>query len=495
MSSAFLAGLVSAWSLTQIGLGLYFMLAYLVGRREREFFLFSLMCFSFSVASIGVAIDYVAIGSRATSDFVTYAGLIFVSAFNVHFALEFAKTERRRQIAVVLYALVAVFEVLLFSDHFFSSYRTITVELWGSRVSHGIGRPTLAAKLWYMVGSIEAAAAITLLVRAYRAGRREALSSLVGVTLCVPAIGNDLLMAVGKLNSLSLLPHAFLMYAFGVSGTLLLRYRVAAGELEHTATSLHKTTEELRHSYAELKLVQDELVRKKQLAAVGELAAAIAHEVRNPLAVIVNAVAGLRRTGLRDADRSTLLNIVEEEAGRLNRLVTDLLRFARPVEVKRSPVSLLELANRTRGVIGDDYEIAVSIAEDPEIQTVWVDPNLFRLVFDNLVSNACQSMRDGGRVEIGVQRANLEEKLAARIEIRDQGHGMDAQVRKRALDPFFTTRPSGTGLGLPIVQRIVEAHGGELTIESSEGRGTTVCLTVPVMKPERTDADGKQEVA
>jgi signal transduction histidine kinase len=498
--NGFLGGVVVAWSLTQLALGVYFTLAYFVGRREREFFLFSLLCYAFSVASIGIAIDYLAnsIEARAYGDVITPGALIFAAAFNVHFAMEFAQVAWRKRASMLLYVLVAVFLALLLNGNFFSHYRVVEVYVLGTRVVHGLGHPKLAAMLFFGVAMLETVAAITLLLRAYRAGRREALSSLVGVILCVPAMGNDLLMATGVIDSLSLMPHAFPLYAFGVAGTLLLRYRVAAGELQQTANSLRDTSDQLRHSYAELKLVQDELVRKKQLAAVGELAAAIAHEVRNPLAVIVNAVAGLRRTGLREDDRATLLNIVEEESGRLNRLVTDLLRFARPVEVKRSPVSLLELANRTRGVVGDDYEVRVSIEEDPEIQTVWVDPNLFRLVFDNLVSNACQSMKDGGSVEIEVRRGELEGQLAAHVEIKDSGHGMDPQVRKRALDPFFTTRPSGTGLGLPIVQRIVEAHGGQLEIESGEGQGTTVTLEIPVSKPTNTDgarSDGKQKVA
>lgn len=498
--NGFLGGVVAAWSMTQVGLGVYFTLAYFVGRREREFFLFSLLCFAFSVASMGIAIDYLStdVATRAFADVMTHAALIFAAAFNVHFAMEFAQVEWRKRAALLLYVLVAVFEALLLNGNFFSVYRVIQVELWGGRLTHGLGEPLLSAQLFHVVALLEAVAAIVLLVRAYRAGRREAVSSLFGVVVCVPAIGNDLMMAFGAVDSLSLMPHAFPLYAFGVAGTLLLRYRVAAGELQQTASSLRETTDQLRHSYAELKLVQDELVRKKQLAAVGELAAAIAHEVRNPLAVIVNAVAGLRRTGLHENDRATLLNIVEEEAGRLNRLVTDLLRFARPVEVKRSPVSLLELANRTRGVVGDDYEVRVNIEEDTEIQTVWVDPNLFRLVFDNLVSNACQSMKDGGRVEIDVRRGELRGEVAANIQIRDFGHGMDPQVRKRALDPFFTTRPSGTGLGLPIVQRIVEAHGGELAIDSGEGQGTTVKLLIPISKPtvpDSTRSENRQKVA
>jgi signal transduction histidine kinase len=498
--NGFLGGILVAWSLTQFALGVYFTLAYFVGRREREFFLFSLLCFAFSVASIGIAVDYLAnsLEMRAFGDVVTPGALIFAAAFNVHFAMEFAQVEWRKRAAILLYVLVGVFSVLLLNGNFFSDYRVIEVPLFESKVVHGLGNPKLAAKLFFGVALLEAIAAITLLIRAYRAGRREALSSLLGVVLCVPAMGNDLAMASGSIESLSLMPHAFPLYAFGVAGTLLLRYRVAAGELLQTASSLRETSDELRHSYAELKLVQDELVRKKQLAAVGELAAAIAHEVRNPLAVIVNAVAGLRRTGLHENDRATLLNIVEEESGRLNRLVTDLLRFARPVEVKRSPVSLLELANRTRGVVGDDYEIRVTIEDDVEIQTVWVDPNLFRLVFDNLVANACQSMKDGGRVEIEVRRGELGGQLAAHVEIKDTGHGMDPQVKKRALDPFFTTRPSGTGLGLPIVQRIVEAHGGQLEISSGEGQGTTVILEIPIARPQPSDtnrSEGKQKVA
>ena len=230
--------------------------------------------------------------------------------------------------------------------------------------------------------------------------------------------------------------------------------------------------------------MQSELVTKNQLAAVGELAAAIAHEVRNPLAIIVNAVAGLRRVTGSEEDRSTLLGIVDEEAARLNRLVTDLLRFARPVSVKRSPVSLGELAKRSRSQIMDGHEIVVSLAADPEIQTVWVDPNLFRLVFDNLEQNACQSMQGGGRVDIVVTRGELSNGGAAvSIQIKDHGHGMEPEVRERALDPFFTTRPSGTGLGLPIVQRIVDAHGGELVIESQEGAGTSITLFLPLGEP------------
>jgi signal transduction histidine kinase len=121
--------------------------------------------------------------------------------------------------------------------------------------------------------------------------------------------------------------------------------------------------------------------------------------------------------------------------------------------------------------------------DDPELQTVWVDPSLFRLVFDNLVENACQAMKSGGTVQILVHRGQLRGEPAVRIEIADSGQGMEQGVRERALDPFFTTRPSGTGLGLPIVHRIIEAHGGEIHLDSEEGQGTTVTLLLPLGPP------------
>jgi len=216
---------------------------------------------------------------------------------------------------------------------------------------------------------------------------------------------------------------------------------------------------------------------------VGELAAAIAHEVRNPLAVIVNAVAGLRRSSLRQEDRVTLLDIIEEEAGRLNRLVGDLLRFARPFSVSRQRVSLVEMANRFNDAPESQPSVDVRVDGAPDAEMVWVDPNLFRLVFDHLISNARQAMREGGTVDVRIRKDEIAAEPGVRIEIADSGHGMPADVRRRALDPFFTTRPSGTGLGLPIVQRIVEAHGGWLGIESAEGVGTTVTLHFPIAQP------------
>ncbi len=486
----YLSGLLTAWAAAQLGLSVFFMLAYFWGRRELEYFIFSLLCLSLSLSTAGVASDYAQteLQARLLADQITHSGMILAAAFNLHFSLCFVRSSTAQSRAGWLYVVAGAYLVALWSGAWWRGEppQLFDAYLFGQKVVHMTNEATWLGKSFYVVGSLETAVAAAVLASAYRDGQREVGSAIIGIVCILPAVGNDGALALGVIdNAVPLLPHAFLLYAFGVAGTLLLRYRVGKDELEQAARSLQEKSEELRHSYAELRLVQNELVTKKQMAAVGELAAAIAHEVRNPLAVIVNAVAGLRRSAVRDEDRTMLLGIVDEEAARLNRLVTDLLRFARPVSVKRSPVSLLELANRSRSsAMLDGHQIHVQMDDDPALQTVWVDPSLFRLVFDNLVENACQAMKTGGTVQIVVQRGQLRGEPAVRIEISDSGQGMEQGVRERALHPFFTTRPSGTGLGLPIVHRIVEAHGGEIQLDSAEGHGTTVTLLLPLGPPE-----------
>jgi signal transduction histidine kinase len=284
-------------------------------------------------------------------------------------------------------------------------------------------------------------------------------------------------------------PHAATVYAGSLAVVLALRYRALLLGVRATDHEYQQCLYELAATQSTLERVQRELGTKKQLAAVGELAAAIAHEVRNPLAIIMNATAGLRRPTLGSEDRTTLLSILDEEAARLNRLVTDLLSFARPVIIKRSSVSIVELARRAEGRLEDKHRLSISVPDRPGLKYVEADANLLRLVFDNLVSNAFQAMPDGGELQIVVSEESLGDTPFVRIDIIDSGHGMDEQVLARATDPFYTTRPSGTGLGLPIVQRIVEAHGGQIEIQSSVGQGAKVSLFLPAQTPP-TSAEG-----
>jgi signal transduction histidine kinase len=242
---------------------------------------------------------------------------------------------------------------------------------------------------------------------------------------------------------------------------------------------LHVRTRELRSSREELLATRETLSSREQLAAVGELAAVVAHEVRNPLAILGNAVAGLRKDNIAATDRATLLEIIDSEATRLNRIVTDLLSFSRPVTLQRGSVQLNDLIDRALKLASTRTEVNVDQQMLLPSARVWADSNLLRQVFDNLIDNAIQAMESGGTLTVRVRLADTEEDEGIAVDIIDTGEGMDAAVRRRAKDPFFTTRPSGTGLGLAIVDRIVDAHGGRLEIDSRAGEGTKVTVHLP----------------
>lgn len=484
MSASFLSGALAAWTIAYAAVALFYVFSYVWGRREREYLLFGMVMGSLAVMSGGVSILYTdsegILGGR-----LAMTGALFASSFQLHFALRYA--ERARAWNVVLAHSLAA---------------GITLWAWvsgwglerGSPIPHTVPDVVLRNEPWLDSAFCAACLAATvvslgLLFRAYRKGRKEALLLLGSMLIIAVAVLHDASVILSPDSAVVKLyiPHVVWIYVVAMTATLLIRYRGTEGRLAETAQSLRTRTEELRRSHAELVKIQGELVRKEQLAAVGELAASIAHEVRNPLAVIVNATAGLRRRTLPENDRETLLSIIDEETERLNRLVAELLRFARPVTAKRSAVSLLELCQEVQRSRPQGYDVLVSIPDSPDLETIWVDPGLFRLVLDNLVANACQAMRAGGAVTIDVSHGQFEDgRPAVCIDITDAGHGMEATVLRRATHPFFTTRPSGTGLGLPIVLRIVEAHGGELRLRSEPGHGTTATLRIPSNGAGRT---------
>lgn len=260
------------------------------------------------------------------------------------------------------------------------------------------------------------------------------------------------------------------------SGVVLLR-RFAASAMELSAQSAA-----LEDSYEQLRRTQEVLVRKQQLAAVGELSAVIAHEVRNPLAILKNAVSGLRQRALGLEDRRVLLGIVNEETDRLARLVRDLLAYARPLSPTRAPTKLRELVERawsdarlakTRGESVLDLDIGSGLA-------VMVDREYASYAIVNVMDNALAAMGGHGTLTVRASAIVLGAGgPGVALEIIDDGPGMDAQVLGKAREPFFTTRPSGTGLGLAIVERVMRGHDGSIEITSAPSQGTSVRLLFP----------------
>ena len=226
---------------------------------------------------------------------------------------------------------------------------------------------------------------------------------------------------------------------------------------------------------------------RDRLAAVGEMAAAIAHEVKNPLAGI-EVMAGLLRRKIPDApDAQSLLTDIISEAKMANAIVQEVLEFVRPIrlqvehtgvaEAVQSAVQLADTKAR-RGRI--DVEIDVP-AELPQIHG---DQHQLTQLFTNLLMNAYEAMNGSGRVTVKAVTVRIEDgaegREAVRVELADEGPGMPQDVAEHVFDPFFTTKPQGSGLGLAIVRKIVDAHDGTIDLRTAPGRGTLIRVTLPV---------------
>ena len=227
--------------------------------------------------------------------------------------------------------------------------------------------------------------------------------------------------------------------------------------------------EALRSSYAELARAQNELIDRERLAALGELSASIAHEVRNPLGVIFNSVGSLRRIVKPQGDAALLLDIIGEEADRLNRMVGDLLDYSRPVQPALQPVPLrplfeeaIESARQQTGDGAKRVAVTVRVAEDAA--TVRADARLLRQALVNLFLNAYQAMPRTGRLEVRASRSTIDSRPFAEIVVQDSGPGILPDMVDKIFKPFFTTKATGTGLGLAVVRRIVEHHGGTIEL-------------------------------
>jgi signal transduction histidine kinase len=238
-----------------------------------------------------------------------------------------------------------------------------------------------------------------------------------------------------------------------------------------------------------LKLVESRLTieRQEKLASLGVLAAGVAHEIRNPLTAIKARVFTLKKAV---GDQSTALKdayVIEREIGRLERIVRNVLLFARPAEPKRQPISALVLLRDVADLMGAQLEkssITLTVAASADA-TIRGDPEQLKQVLLNLVRNAAESIGERGQITLCLhtERTSLDGRLldAAILEVVDTGKGIPQEVQKRLFDPFYTTKAAGTGLGLPIAARIVEQHEGALRYKTEMGRGTTFGIALPLI--------------
>lgn len=274
----------------------------------------------------------------------------------------------------------------------------------------------------------------------------------------------------------------------GVTGLLVQRERDRSVELQQTAIGLELSFKKLQAQSEQIIAIEENLRRAEKLSTLGEMAAVLAHEIRNPLGSI-RGTAEILRDDYRPGDpKYEFIEIQIRETERLNRVVEDFLRMARPLpsEMARCHVQE-ELETVTMLVANDARKRKISLHLEPADSDVVVkaDGEKLRQAFLNIVINALQATPGGGSLSISISVCRVE-KLGVICEIRfcDTGCGIDTPSQAKIFEPFYTTKPDGTGLGLAISRKIIEGHGGTLQIESAVGQGTTVLITLPVLQAE-----------
>ncbi|MFQ5807748.1 MAG: protoglobin domain-containing protein, partial [Phycisphaerae bacterium] len=229
--------------------------------------------------------------------------------------------------------------------------------------------------------------------------------------------------------------------------------------------------------------VQERLTQAEHLAQIGQLAASLAHEIKNPLAGISGAIQVIRDAMEANAPHRPILAEVLRQINRLDQTVKDLLVYARPVPPRFDRCNLGRVVERLMTVLKSEPAIQrvrfEHRSDHRPLPSIEADENQIEQLLMNLVLNAAHASEDGGLVTLTTQPT----ATGVQLEVEDHGHGMDEETCRRALEPFFTTKSRGTGLGLPICRRIVETHGGTLSIRSIVGKGTKVHVQLPHGQP------------
>jgi two-component system sensor histidine kinase HydH len=264
----------------------------------------------------------------------------------------------------------------------------------------------------------------------------------------------------------------------GVTGLLAQRERERSQELQRTAEGLEESYNKLQAQSERIIAIEEQLRRSERLSTLGEMAAVLAHEIRNPLGSI-RGTAEILRDDYRPGDpKHEFIEIQIKETERLNHVVEDFLRMARQQPMELSDCSIREeLETIVTLVAKDAQDRGISLRLEPgkEVSAFRGDGEKLRQAFLNIVINALQATPPGGSVGIDCRRTGT----GYEIRFVDSGSGIQVDALTRIFEPFYTTKPDGTGLGLAVTRKIIEGHGGTLDIVSKPGQGTTVNVNLP----------------
>ncbi len=249
--------------------------------------------------------------------------------------------------------------------------------------------------------------------------------------------------------------------------------------------SLSRTFNEMVERLRENRRLEERLYFAERSTAMGRLAAAVAHEIRNPLNFMNLSIDHMReKLAPEDAPRresfDKILRNMKSEISRLNRLVGDFLSFGKPMRLDPRPCSVGEILEGVAALVDHkarDQGIALTVEVEASLPTLVADADLLKTCFLNLMINAVDAMPGGGVLTASVKRTPGTESL--QIEVADDGQGMSADQIRTAFEPYFSTKDTGLGLGLALTRKIVEDHGGSISLESEPGHGTTARIVLP----------------
>ncbi len=267
------------------------------------------------------------------------------------------------------------------------------------------------------------------------------------------------------------------------AGDLSVTFHVESGdEIGELAENLNEMVGKLR----EKELLEKRLFEAEHLSKVGQLAAGIAHEIRNPLNYISLAIDHLKSEFLpscpeKERDLGAIADNIKEEVRKANYMVLNFMNYGRPLKLRRQRITYAELIDKAMPIMRDrlkeqHIEVVREIPED--LPPMRVDPELMRNCLCNFITNGAQAMPDGGRITLGA-RLDREAGVVL-LTFADQGVGIDPQDLEKVFQPYFTTKEAGIGLGLAITERIVKEHGGSLEVKSSKGEGTCFTVSLPL---------------
>ncbi|PXF57713.1 MAG: hypothetical protein C4B58_08970 [Deltaproteobacteria bacterium] len=286
---------------------------------------------------------------------------------------------------------------------------------------------------------------------------------------------------------------------------------IAVSVISKNITERKMAEEDLKKAYNELKMAHDQLIQNEKMAAIGRLTSGIAHQIRNPLGIILMGVEYLDNTlSEKDEQCSGSIKIIKQAVGRANKIIVDILQFSRKTELKFEPIDICKLLDDTISLVEHSINLKnIKIRRNYPKETVKckVDKNMFQQVVINLLNNAVDAMQDGGEIKINIfykSASNIGNRIGRReddyfkmgdkivvIEIEDTGEGIPEDLLPNIFEPFYTTKEAkkGTGLGLSIAHLIIDRHRGSIDVESEANKGTKFIIN---LQPGNNQVKGEQ---